>query len=58
MIINQVSILSNKTHDEWSIMLKEMEPLLRYNKNLLIKIQRYNRFVKEFIYHLKNKDIL
>lgn len=58
MITSQVIVLCNKSHEEWSQMLQEMEPILRHNKNLLIKIQRYNRFVKEFILNLTTDSIL
>ena len=30
-----VEILCNKTHEEWIVMLQEMQPILYYNKNLL-----------------------
>jgi len=35
LLVNQVKILCNKTHEEWILMLQEMQPILHYNKNLL-----------------------
>jgi len=58
LLVNQINILCNKTHEEWSDMLKKMEPILRHNKNLLIKIQRYKRFENEFIKNIKIDNIL
>lgn len=35
LLVNQIKILCNKTHEEWIEMLKEMKPILYYNQNLL-----------------------
>lgn len=56
MIIKEVEFLCSKSKSEWEQMLKEMEPILRHNKNLLIRIQRYKRFSLEFIENLKTKS--
>jgi len=58
MIIKEVDSLCSKSKNEWEYILKEMEPILRHNKNLLIKIQRYKRFEKEFIKNLITDRIL
>lgn len=35
LLVKQIEILCNKTHEEWIVMLQEMQPILHYNKNLL-----------------------
>jgi hypothetical protein len=35
LLVKQIVILCNKTHEEWIKMLQEMQPILYYNKNLL-----------------------
>ena len=35
LLVKQIQILCNKTHEEWITMLQEMQPILYYNKNLL-----------------------
>lgn len=55
MIIEQVKILTNKSFEEWNKILVNMEPILRQNKNLLIKMERYKKFEFEMIKNIINE---
>jgi hypothetical protein len=55
MILNEVKILTEKSFEEWKTMLVDMEPILRHNKNLLIKMERYKKFPIEMIENITNE---
>ena len=52
MIIEQVKILTNKSFEEWNEMSIEMEPILRHNKNTLLRMERYKKFPNDLIKNL------
>jgi len=57
MILEQVEILTNKSFEEWNQMSLEMEPILRHNKNILLKMERYKKFPYDLITNLTGELI-
>jgi hypothetical protein len=49
LLVEQINILCNKTHEEWIKMLEEMQPILHYNKNLLKQKYTSKKFEDNFL---------
>ena len=57
MLINLVKELTDKSFEEWNEMLTNMEPILRHNKNVLLKMERYKQFPFDIIRNILNHTI-
>lgn len=49
LLVEQINILCNKTHEEWIKMLEEVQPILHYNKNLLKQKYTSKKFEDNFL---------
>ncbi len=57
-LLDVVTNLCNKTHDEWIQMMIEMEEILIYNKNILHKLSTSKYYQKDFFKQILEKAML
>lgn len=57
MILELVKDLTSKSFEDWNGLLKDMEPILRHNKNVLLKMERYKQFPYDIIRNILNHTI-